>query len=99
MSLVSASIAWYWRSRPTRAAISSDGPMTLQHALAERDGDVVGVERALGREQPVAALVLLADDQRLRRRCRRGSRVTCTSISERFSSTTTTMSRPRDELR
>ena len=44
------------------------GRSTLQHALAERDGDVVGIERALGREQPVAALVLLADDQRLHRR-------------------------------
>ena len=68
MSSVSASIAWYWRMRATRAAISSAGPIDAEHALADGDGDVVGVERALGREQPVAALVLLADDQRLHRR-------------------------------
>ncbi len=37
----------------------------LQDALAERDRDVVGIERALCRKQPVAALVLLADDGRL----------------------------------
>ena len=36
-----------------------------QDALTQRDGDVVGVKRTLGREQPVAALVLLADDFRL----------------------------------
>ena len=33
-----------------------------QDALAERNGDIVGVERALGGKQPVAAFVLLADD-------------------------------------
>ena len=33
--------------------------------LADADRDVVGIERALDREQPVALLVLLADDGRL----------------------------------
>ena len=44
----------------------------LQHPLAERDGDVVGVERSLGRKQPVAALVPLADDRPAGLPCRRG---------------------------
>ena len=36
-----------------------------QQALADTDRDVVRVERALDREQPVALLVLLADADRL----------------------------------
>ena len=36
-----------------------------QQPLADADGDVVGIERALDREQPVAVLVLLADADRL----------------------------------
>ncbi len=36
-----------------------------QQPLADADGDVVGIERALDREQPVALLVLLADADRL----------------------------------
>ena len=67
MSLVSASIAWYWRMRATRWRDVLGRADDAQHALADGDRDVVGVERALGREQPVAALVLLADDQRLHR--------------------------------
>src|SRR5262249_36187481 len=38
---------------------------TCQQALPDADGDVIGIERALDREQPVAALVLLADAHRL----------------------------------
>ena len=67
MSLVSASIAWYWRMRATRCGDVLGRADDAHHPLADGDGDVVGVERALGREQPVAALVLLADDQRLHR--------------------------------
>src|SRR5262249_18806985 len=37
----------------------------LQHALADRNRDVVRVERALYREQPVVLLVALADHGRL----------------------------------
>src|SRR5262249_15562496 len=37
----------------------------LQHALADGDGDLVRIERALRRKQPLAAFVLLADDDRL----------------------------------
>src|SRR5215471_7852577 len=37
----------------------------FQQALAEADRDVVGVERTLDREQPVAGFVLLADADRL----------------------------------
>ena len=37
----------------------------LEHALADGDRDLVRVERALRREQPLAALVLLADNGRL----------------------------------
>ena len=40
----------------------------LENTLADGDGDIVGVERALDREQPVAVLVLLADADRLVRR-------------------------------
>ncbi len=36
-----------------------------QQPLADADGDVVGIERALDREKPVALLVLLADADRL----------------------------------
>ena len=36
-----------------------------QQPLADADGDIVGIERALDREQPVALLVLLADADRL----------------------------------
>ena len=36
-----------------------------QHALADRDRDVVRLERALHREQPLAELVALADHHRL----------------------------------
>ena len=42
--------------------------MIFQQAPTEGDGDVIGVERALDREQPFAALVLLADAERLVRR-------------------------------
>ena len=41
------------------------GTDALQDALADADRDLVGIERALHREQPVAALVLLADADRL----------------------------------
>ncbi len=41
------------------------GPDPLQDPLADADRDLVGIERALHREQPVAALVLLADADRL----------------------------------
>src|SRR5262249_26377545 len=37
----------------------------LQDAIADADRDLVGIERALDREQPVALLVLLADADRL----------------------------------
>ena len=37
----------------------------FQQPLADADRDLVGIERALDREQPVAALVLLADADRL----------------------------------
>ena len=37
----------------------------LQQAAAQRDRDIVGVERAMDREEPVAVLVLLADHHRL----------------------------------
>src|SRR5215216_2004557 len=37
----------------------------VEEALADANGDVVGIERALDREQPIAALVLLADADRL----------------------------------
>ena len=37
----------------------------LQQPLADADRDLVGIERALDREQPVALLVLLADADRL----------------------------------
>ncbi len=37
----------------------------LEQAFADADRDVVGVERAFDREQPIAALVLLADADRL----------------------------------
>ena len=37
----------------------------FQQPLADADRDVVGIERALDREQPVALLVLLADADRL----------------------------------
>src|SRR5581483_5935241 len=37
----------------------------LQQPLADADGDVVRIERALDREQPVALFVLLADAHRL----------------------------------
>src|SRR6266581_7985007 len=37
----------------------------LEQPLADADGDVVGIERAFDREQPVAALVPLADAHRL----------------------------------
>ena len=37
----------------------------LEQALADADRDLVGIERALDREQPVAVLVLLADADRL----------------------------------
>jgi hypothetical protein len=62
--LVSASIAWNCFSARDARRDLLGRPITFKHALAERDGDLVGVERALGREQPVAALVLLADDHR-----------------------------------
>ena len=42
--------------------------MIAQHATPDGDGDVVGVERALNRKEPVAALVLLADADGLMRR-------------------------------
>src|ERR1700683_2419307 len=37
----------------------------LEQTLADRDRDVVGVERALDRKQPAAPLILLADADRL----------------------------------
>src|SRR5262249_7739861 len=40
----------------------------LKQPLADADRDIVGVERALDREEPVAVLVLLADADRLVRR-------------------------------
>ena len=36
--------------------------LALQQPLRDRDGDVVGIERALGREKLLAVFVLLADD-------------------------------------
>jgi len=59
----------------------------LEDALADADRDVRWIERALDRKQPVAALVLLADADRLIGGAVDSSR-TCTSSSERFSSTT-----------
>src|SRR5258705_6251884 len=41
------------------------GTDPLQNALADADRNLVGIERALHREQPIAALVLLADADRL----------------------------------
>ena len=43
--------------------MSSPAPVADQ-ALAELDGDVAGVERVLGREQPLLVLVLLAEHAR-----------------------------------
>ncbi len=37
----------------------------FEQPLADADRDLVGIERALDREQPVALLVLLADAERL----------------------------------
>ena len=51
-------------SRATRPAMSSLRAY-LQQPLADADRDVVRIERALDREQPVALLVLLADADRL----------------------------------
>ena len=42
--------------------------MKLQQPLADRDPDVVGIERALHRKQPLAGLVALADADGLIRR-------------------------------
>ena len=39
--------------------------MVLEQPIADADRDVVGIERALDREQPVALLVALADADRL----------------------------------
>ena len=41
------------------------GTDPLQDALANADRNLVGIERTLHREQPIAALVLLADADRL----------------------------------
>src|SRR5262245_58588922 len=41
------------------------GPDPLQDAFADADRDLVGIERALDRKQPVALLVLLSDADRL----------------------------------
>ena len=51
-------------SRATLAA-SSSLRAVAQQPLADADRDVVRIERALDREQPVALLVLLADADRL----------------------------------
>ena len=66
-SLVAASIAWACFRRDTRPC-EVVVAVILQQPLADGDRDVVGVERALHREEPVAALVLLADADRLVRR-------------------------------
>ena len=71
----------------------------LEDARADRDGDLVRVERALRREQPLAALVLLADDRRRVGACRRAASLICVSISARFSSTTMIVSRPSAKRR
>src|SRR5262249_37998514 len=48
---------------PRRDLLVGSDP--LQDALADADRDLVGIERTLHREQPVALLVLLADADRL----------------------------------
>ena len=53
---------------PAHARFEIVERMIFQQAPADGDGDVIGVERALDREEPVAALVLLADADRLMRR-------------------------------
>ena len=63
-SCVSASTRCASFSRATWPAIALVG-RDLEQALADADRDVVGIERALDREQPVALLVLLADADRL----------------------------------
>ena len=52
----------------TRAAISSEGPIVRRMRSPSAMAMSFGSSAALGRKQPVAALVLLADDQRLIRR-------------------------------
>jgi hypothetical protein len=62
------------------------GPIT-QHALAERDGDVVRIERALGGNSQSPRSSFLPTTAAAAPAAVEVSR-TCTSISERFSSTT-----------
>ena len=65
MSWVSARIRCASLSRVDAPGDLLAGADALQDALADADRDVVGIERALDREQPVALLVLLADADRL----------------------------------
>ncbi len=51
--------------QPRHAAGNVVVAMEFEQPFADADRDVVGIERALDREQPVAVLVLLADADRL----------------------------------
>ena len=52
-------------AKPRHAAAQVVVVVIGEQALADGDGDVVGIERALHREEPAALLVLLADADRL----------------------------------
>ncbi len=63
-SLVSAAMRWNSLSRAD-AADELVVAVIFEQPLADADRDLIGIERALDREQPFALLVALADADRL----------------------------------